>query len=109
MSSDYDMDDISVHDYIKKYDMETLLENEQINNILKDNFKRNFTSDCRYQIEGIKQKYINLYSFYGIFGKDINNVNWERLFDIIYSNINKKYDLGIIHSDPGHFIDILEN
>ena len=37
------------------------------------------------------------------------NSNWDRLMEIIYDNISKNYDLGIIYSDPEFFIDILEN
>ena len=109
MSSDDDMDDISMDEYIKNYDMNLLVNDENIQEILEDNFKSNFTSKCRCEIEIIKQKYINLYSFNGIFARDKNNVNWERLFDIIYNNIEKDYDLGIVTSNPEHFIDILEN
>ncbi len=95
--------------YIKQYDSEELLNNEKIHNILEDNFKRNFTSDCRYIIESMKQKYIDLYNYSGLFEKDIYNSNWERLMDIIYDNVTKNYDLGIIYNDPEFFIDILEN
>jgi len=104
-----DIESISAYEYLKQFNIEELLENTIIYNILEDNFKRNFTSDYRRKIELLKEKYISLYNYSGMFGNDLNNVNWERLMDIIYNNIDKKYDLGIIHSEPEYFIDILEN
>lgn len=104
----FEYENITIEEYLKSYNSETLLENEKIYDILEDNFKRNFISDCRYQIEMMKQKYMNLYSHSGIFKKDLNNANWERMFNIIYDNIDKNYDLGIIYNNPKFFIDILE-
>jgi hypothetical protein len=103
----YDSDsDINIDN---SYNIENLLKNDTINDILENNFKMNFTIDCRARIENMKQKYINLYLGGGIFKNDEYNVNWERLFDIIYNSINKKYDLGIIYNDLEFFINILEN
>ena len=109
MSIEEENENITALQHIKQYDTEELLDNEKIYNILEDNFKRNFISDCRYIIEAMKQKYINLYNHSGLFKKDIYNSNWERLMNIIYDNVTKNYDLGIIYSDPEFFIDILEN
>jgi|TARA_X000000368_G_scaffold408105_1_gene388349 hypothetical protein len=108
MNYDSEYEEISSIDYVNN-NMEYFLENKTINEILENNHKRSFTIDCRGQIEYMKQKYINLYFGGGIFKNDEYNANWERLFDIIYNNINKKYDLGIIQSDPSFFINILEN
>tara|TARA_B100000795_G_scaffold240226_2_gene202290 strand:+ start:3182 stop:3520 length:339 start_codon:yes stop_codon:yes gene_type:complete len=103
-------ENITILEYLKNnYDIETLLENDKIHTILSDNHKRNFTQKYRHDIEMIKQKYINLYQGAGLFKNDLNNANWERLFDIVYENVNKKYDLGMIYDDPHFFIDILEN
>lgn len=102
------MNEYDILDYLKNnYDVEALLANDKISQILSDNHKMQFTAQYRDDIEMIKQKYINLYSP-GIFKNDLNNANWERLFDIIYKNINKTYDLGMIYDDPEFFIDILE-
>lgn len=108
MNYDSESEEISANDYVK-LNMDKILDNEKIQEILEDNFKRCFASDCRGHVENIKQKYINLYLGGGIFKNDEYNSNWERLFEIIYSNVSKNYDLGMIHSDPEFFINILEN
>ena len=103
------MNEDNILDYLKNnYDVKDLLANDKIFQILSDNHKMQFIAQYRYDIEMIKQKYINLYGP-RIFKNDLNNVNWERLFDIIYENINKTYDLWMIYDDPEFFIDILEN
>jgi len=103
---DYYSDDSNDSD--KKYDLDEMLKNDDICDILENNFELNFITDCRYEIENIKQKYINLYLGGGIFKNDEHNANWERLFKIIYDNVEKKYDLGMIGSDPDFFINILK-
>ena len=106
----YESDDekLSKSDYVK-YNMENFLTNKKIQEILENNHRSAFTENCRGQVEYIKQSYINLYLGGGIFKNDEYNSNWERLFEIIYDNIVKNYDLGMIHSDPDFFINILEN
>ena len=103
---DYYSDDSNDSD--KKYDLDEMLKNDDICDILENTFELNFTTDCRYEIEYLKQKYINLYLGGGIFKNDEYNANWERLFKIIYDNVEKKYDLGMIERDPDFFINILK-
>lgn len=100
--SDYD-------DKEKKYNLDDMLDNDNVCEILENNFESNFTLKLRQDIEDLKQKYINLYLGGGIFKHDEYNANWERLFKIIYNNVEKKYDLGMIEDDPEFFINILEN
>ena len=101
-------ENITALQYLKQYDINELLNNDKIYNILEDNFKRNFISDCRHIVECMKDKYITLYNYSGLFKYDLHNSNWERLMEIIYDNVSKKYDLGIVYSEPEYFIDILE-
>ena len=108
MNYDSDEEKITPIEYVKN-NMDIFLENKDIQEILEINHKLEFTSNLRAIIEKIKQRYINLYSGGGIFKNDIYNSNWERLFDIIYDNIEKKYDLGMLLEDPIFFINILEN
>mgnify|MGYP001244775931 CR=1 FL=1 len=108
MNNDYEENEMSIEEYIKTFTNEEILENEQIKQILEDNIKYNFATDCRGEIEYMRQKYINLYSFGGIFKRDKNNANWERLFDLIYDNIVKNYNLGIVYNNPEKFIPLLE-
>jgi len=108
MNNDSDREELSIDDYINN-NMDVFLKNTEIHEILEDNYKSSFTIDCRAWIEYIKQKYTNLYLGGGIFKNDEYNSNWERLFEIIYDNIDKNYDLGMIYSDPDFFINILEN
>ena len=108
MNYDSEFEETSIDDYINN-NMEHFLKNEEIQEILENNHRMSFTMDCRGEIECIKQKYIDLYLGGGIFKNDEYNSNWERLFEIIYNNIIKKYDLGMINDDPEFFINILEN
>lgn len=108
MNNDYEEEEISIEEHIKTFTNEELLANDKVREILEDNFKYNFTTDCRHEIECMRQRYINLYSFGGIFKRDKNNVNWERLFDLIYNNISKSYNLGIVYNNPEKFIPLLE-
>ena len=108
MNYDSESEDTSIDDYINN-NMEHFLKNKKIQEILENNHRMIFTTDCRFEIEHMKQKYINLYLGGGIFKNDEYNSNWERLFEIIYDNIVKNYDLGMISDDPDFFINILEN
>ena len=109
MNSDSENVNLTSLEYLKlNYTIEDLLKNETIFNILDDNYKRHFTIYFRGIIEELKQKYINIYNADNIFKNDLNNCNWERLFDIIYNNTEKQYDLGMIYEDPEFFINILE-
>ena len=99
-------------DYLKylkdNFTTEELLDNEKILEMVKLNHKINFEMDMRKTIEYIRQKYTNLYNYVGIFKNDRNNVNWERLIDIIYENIRKKYNCDIIYDEPENILNILE-
>ena len=99
----------SDYDEEKKYNLEEFLDNDTVCEILENNFESNFTLILRKNIEDLKQKYINLYLGGGIFKHDENNANWERLFKIIYNNVEKKYDLGMIDDDQEFFVNILKN
>jgi len=92
----------------ENYTQEDFLQNSKILDILEEENKHYFLYNFRYNIEFLKQKYYNLYNYVDIFKNDKNNVNWERLYDIIYEYTNKNYNFDIIYNDPDYFLDILE-
>ena len=95
--------------YLKEnYSKYDFFNNEKIINIVELNHELNFNVDMRNSIEYIKKKYTNVYNYIDIFKNDRHNVNYERLLDIIYSNINHKYNYDIIYDDPEIIIKILE-
>lgn len=96
-------------DYLKEnYDEYDFLTNTKILSILEMNRKRDFYKNIRSNVERLKQKYISLYGFTGIFKRDEYNHTWERLLDIIYYNVQEKYFFDVIYDDPQFFINILE-
>jgi hypothetical protein len=92
----------------ENYTKEDFLKNTVIMDILEEEHKYYFMNNFRSNIENIKQKYYNLYNYVDIFKNDKNNVNWERLYDIIYEYTSKNYNIDIIYNNPEYFIDILE-
>ena len=95
--------------YLKEnYDIENIIYNPKIKEILENEHKMQFLINMRRIIEDLNQKYIDLYSYSGIFKKDFFNNNWERAYDIIYSNIIKSYDVNIIYDNAEKIINILE-
>jgi hypothetical protein len=95
--------------YLKdNYDIENIIQNPKIKEILEDEHKMQFLINMRSTVEGLNQKYIDLYSYSGIFKKDFFNSTWERAYDIIYSNIIKSYDINIIYNNADKVINILE-
>jgi hypothetical protein len=95
--------------YLKNnYKSEFIICHPEIHEILEDEFRLRFLIDMRDIIENLNQKYIDLYSYSGLFKKDLFNSDWERTYDIIYSNIIKSYDINVIYNNAEKVIDILE-
>ena len=95
--------------YLKEtYSNSEIFDNEKIMNMIELNYKLNFDMDIRNNIDYIKKKYTDIYNYIDIFKNDRNNVNYERLLDIIYENINHKYNYDIIYDEPEKIIEILE-
>tara|TARA_B100001059_G_C17820611_1_gene578046 strand:+ start:2072 stop:2398 length:327 start_codon:yes stop_codon:yes gene_type:complete len=95
--------------YLKEnYDIENIMHHPKIKKILKDEHKMRFLINMRRTVEDLNQKYIDLYSYSGIFKNDFLNSNWERAYDIIYSNIIISYDINIIYDNADRIINILE-
>ena len=95
--------------YLKdNYKLEDIISRPEIHAILEDDFKLRFLIDMRHIVEDLNQKYIDLYSYSGLLKKDFFNSNWERVYDIIYSNIIKSYNVNIIYDNAEKVINILE-
>ncbi len=95
--------------YLKdNYNIETIISHPKIKEILEDEHKMQFLINMRRTIEELNQKYIDLYSYSGIFERDFFNNTWERAYDIIYSNIIKSYNINIIYENAEEVIKILE-
>ena len=92
----------------KKYESGELLENEKIHGILETDFKINVYRKIRINIENIYTKYATRYGFSGFLKNDTDGFGWERFFDLVYDNITKNYDLGIIHENPVYYLNELE-
>ena len=90
------------------YTNEEILNNEKILNMVQTNHEYNFNMDMRNTIEYLKDKYTKLYDYVDIFKNDKNNVNYERLYDIIYDNITKKYNFDLVYDEPEKIMEILE-
>ena len=102
-------DDINAVDYLKdNFSNVDIFGNEKIIKMIELNHVMNFNMDMDSNIEYIKDKYTKLYSYLDIFKNDKNNINNERLSEIIYNNINKKYNYDIIYDEPEKIIQILE-
>ena len=97
-------------DYLKKkFKPEEYMNNEKIKEIYEYQHERNFNMDCRSFIEHLNKKYIELYSYSGFLAKDLNNINWERIYDITYNNVSNDIDIHFIFNNADDIIDILEN
>ena len=110
MSYDTDEHYENAIDYLKKnFDYEKYRYNEEIIQLYKFEHHRDFTIKCRRFIEYLNKKYINMYQYSGMFQHDLNNVTWERVFDIVYDNIHCDMDINFIYNNANDIIDILEN
>lgn len=105
---EYDIENNPVKYLKDNYDIEYIISHPEIDDILENEFKLRFLIDMRNTIEGLNQKYMDLYGYSGLFKKDLYNSNWERCYDIIYSNIVKSYDINVIYENANKIINILE-
>jgi len=95
--------------YLKdNYNIDYIISHPDIHDILENEFKLRFLINMRHIVESLNQKYIDLYGYSGLFKKDLYNSNWERCYDIIYSNIVKSYDINVIYENANKIINILE-
>lgn len=95
--------------YLKdNYDLENIINHPKIKIMLEKEHEYQFLRNMRKIIEDLNQKYIDLYSYSGIFEKDKFNNTWERAYDIIYSNLIKQYDINLIYENAEEVIKILE-
>ena len=82
-------DNINILQYLKdNYTKEEIFNNKKIFDMIQVNHEYNFNMDMRNSIEYLKIKYTNRYNYINIFKNDRNSINYERLYDIIYNNIN---------------------
>ena len=96
-------------DYLyKNYTMNDIFQNKDIIDMHDREHYLLYTIRCRNFIERLNKKYIGLYNYCGIFSKDLNNITWERVFNIVYDNIHNEFDKEFINNNAEEIIDILE-
>ena len=97
-------------DYLKKnFEPEEYMNNKDIRELYEYEHHREFTKKCRIFIEYLNKKYTDMYNYSGFLAKDLNNINWERVFDIVYNNVSSDIDIHFIYNNADDIIDILEN
>ena len=79
----------------EEIDIDDYLDDPEIGSILKSSHFYTFDDKYSNAIEEIYFKYYHLYKFYGFL--EYNDLAYVDLIHIIYNNIKKIYDLGIIN------------
>ena len=103
------MTDIDKVEFIQsKINDKSILKNKKIVNYLEGDFYNEFTILFRHKLETLYTSYCEEYSCLGDFlNCDPNGFSWEYFFDLIYNDVEKKYNYDILFDNVNHIYKIL--